>query len=319
MFHNLIQHRLNKLRFGWHCRSILDTPPIRIRPAPIRIVSMVRSRDRMMYLVAIKSFYRHLPGGEIVIMDDGTLTGQDRNLLRHHLGEPRFIRVDSIVTAPCPTGGCWERLLHILDLSRDSYVIQMDSDMLATGPVPEVVAAIQENRAFTLNSAPNQPILDLEAAAAAVAQHSADHVQILAERALPRLPSGMGRRYVRGSAGFAGFARGGADRATAEAFSAAMEAALGRRWAEWGSEQVASNYLVCNSPGGMVLPWPKYCCFLPGVDPDRAAMLHFIGSWRFNDGVYMRKARQVIAELTGRLQAPEIHEALPAEPPHHKA
>ncbi|WP_135467506.1 hypothetical protein [Crenalkalicoccus roseus] len=299
MFQTLLR-KTRKLRFGWLCRGILDTPPIRPRPAPLRIVSMVRSQDRMMYLVAIKSFYRHLPGGEIVIIDDGTLTERDRELLRHHLGGPSFVRLESIRTDPCPRGGCWERLLHILDLSHDSYVIQMDSDTLTTGPVPEVVAAVRDNRAFTLNSGPGQPIVDLEAAAAAVADHPSDHMQILAERALPRLPAAMGRRYVRGSAGFAGFARGGATRETAEAFSAAMQAMLGARWEEWGSEQVTSNYLVCNSPGGMALPWPKYCCFYPGVAPDQATMLHFIGSWRFNDGVYVRKARQVIAELSGR-------------------
>ncbi len=300
MFENFVQHRLRKLSFNWRCRGILDTPPIRLRPAPIRIVSMVRSRDLIMYLLAIKSFYCHLPGGEIVVMDDGTLTARDREVLRRHLGGPRIMRVDSVETGTCPEGGCWERLLHILDLSRDSYVIQLDSDMLATGPVPEVVAAIQENRAFTLNSGPDYRIVDLEAAAAEAARSKDDHVQVLSERALPRLPPGMGRLYVHGSAGFAGFARGGPGREVAEAFSLAMQAALGQRWAEWSSEQVASNYLVCNSPGGMVLPWPKYCCFYPDVVPDEAVMLHFIGTHRFNDGVYLRKARRVVAELADR-------------------
>jgi hypothetical protein len=107
----------------------------------------------------------------------------------------------------------------------------------------------------------------------------------------------MGRRYVRGSAGFAGFARGGASRQDAEAFSAAMEASIGSRWNEWGTEQVASNYLVSNSPNGMALSWPKYACHFPDVEAKAATMMHFVGSWRWDHGTYSRWAKQVIGEL----------------------
>lgn len=302
---NDVRRKLAKKRFDWLCRRILDTPPIQPRPAPVRVVSMVRTHDVRMYLIAVKSLYRFLPGGEIVIMDDGTLTGPDRALLRRHLGEPSFVQASAVPNGPCPRGGTWERLLHILDLSRDSYVIQLDSDMLAVAPIPEVVAAVRDNVAFTLGSQENLSMVELETAAADVADADAELTQILAERTLPLLPAGLGRRYVRGSSGFAGFARGGSSRRVAEAFSAAMQASMGQRWSEWGTEQVASNYLVANSPNGSVLPWPKYCCFYPGVAEDEAAALHFIGTWRFQRGVYVDKARRVIAELKGpRAAAP---------------
>ncbi|WP_301589775.1 hypothetical protein [Sabulicella glaciei] len=282
---------------------MLKTPPLQIKPARLRIVSMVSGADHLMYLLAIKSFYRHLLGGEIVIMDDGTLTERHRALFRRHLGSPRFVRMDSIATAACPKGGCWERLLYILDLSRDSYVIQLDSDMLATGPIPEVLEAIRENRAFTLNTGSDQVISSLEdvASAARLPPSGPPHIQVLAERSLPHLPAGMGRRYVRGSAGFAGFACNDTNRQAVEAFSTAMQGLTGPRWAEWGTEQVASNYLVANSPGGVALPWPRYSCFF-GDNPDEAlasaAMLHFLGTWRWHEGTYLRLAKQVIAEMT---------------------
>lgn len=286
-----------KARFGWRCRAILATPPIRLRPAPVRIVSMVSRYDVTMYLIAIKSLYRYLPGGSIVVIDDGTLRKADRALLHQHLGPIPIVGLAALDSGACPSGGCWERLLHILDLSADSYVIQLDSDTLVTAPVPEIVAAIRDNVAFTLGSGPEFHIVDLDAAAAAVVSYNPEYTQIAAELALPRLPAAFGRRYVRGSAGFAGFARGGATRANAEAFSVAMQALLQRRWTEWGTEQVASNYLVSNSPGGQVLPWPKYCCFRPDADYAAASMLHFIGSWRFQRGVYADRARRVIDEL----------------------
>ena len=74
-----------------------------------------------------------------------------------------------------------------------------------------------------------------------------------------------------------------------------MRRLTGTRWDEWGTEQVASNYLVANLPGTLVLPFPDY------GTPDRIAsrprFLHFIGSQRFTTGCYARTARAVIGEI----------------------
>jgi hypothetical protein len=284
--------------FDWRCRAILRTPPIRPRPAPVAIVSMVRTEHLRMYLLAIKSFYRYLPGGAVIVLDDGSLTAADKALLRAHVGGLTITDLASLPTAPCPRGGCWERLLHILDLSADRYVVQLDSDVLAFGAIPDVLAAIAGNVAFTLNSGEGMGIETVEQAAARVAGYGSEHLQPWVERHLPALPpEAGGRLYVRGSAGFAGFARGGCTRQDAEAFSTAMQRMLGPRWAEWGSEQIASNYLVANAPGGQVLPWPTYACFDEALDPAQSSLLHFVGSWRFSRGVYADRARRVIGEL----------------------
>jgi hypothetical protein len=268
-----------------------------------------------MYLVAIKSFYRQLPGGAITIIDDGSLTARQRDTLRRHLGVPEIIRIDSIPAGRCPRGGCWERLLHILDRSAETYVVQLDADTLTSRPLPEVVSAINENRSFTLKGGGSAEIVDLDTAARQVAQRDPRYMQIRAEQALPRLAAGLGRFYVRGSAGFAGFARGGAGREQAEAFSDAMQAMLGDSWTEWGSEQITSNFLVANAPGGQALPWPEYCCFMPGVEADAASFLHFIGSSRFDDGVYVRKSRKVVAELLDEAPDRPAQGAIPSGHP----
>jgi hypothetical protein len=284
--------------FDWQCRGILDTPPLRARQAPLCIVSMVRSEHLRMYLLAIKSFYRYVPGGEIVVLDDGSLTAADRAVLVAHLPDATVTKLADIPTAPCPTGGCWERLLYILDRSDKNYVIQLDSDVLASDAIPEVTEAIARNTSFTLNSGGGMGIETLEEAAARVAGDGEQHLQSAAEQKLLRLPpEAGGRLYVRGSAGFAGFARGHHDRRQAEVFSVAMQGLLGPRWAEWGSEQIASNYLIANSPGGTVLRWPTYACFEPNLDPSLSRLLHFVGSWRFDRGVYAARARRLIAEL----------------------
>lgn len=292
-----IRRRLAQARFDLACRGIRATGPLRPRPAPIRVVSMVGTHDVAMYLVAVKSFYARIPGGEIVVLDDGTLTADDRVTLGRHLGAPRIERIADVATGACPRGGCWERLLRIIELSADSYVIQLDSDVLTLGPLPEVASAIAANVSFTLASSPDAAIVDVEAAAAAVADGDPRELQFAAEQALPALPAGLGRRYVRGSAGFAGFGRGTSTRALAEAFSVAMQQRLGDRWSEWGTEQVASNWLAANAPGGQLLPWHRYRCFYGEALPAEAALVHFIGTWRYRDGVFVARAREVIAAM----------------------
>lgn len=292
-----LTRRLGRLSYRWLCAGALRTPPLRPRPAPLRIVSMLRHDDVLMYLLAIKSFYRRIDGGEIIVLDDGTLTDADRAILHEHIEAFQIVRIDDIDTGPCPRGGAWERLLYILDQSRESYVVQLDADILTTGPLQDVVAATRGNRAFTLRGGPGEAVVDLPAAAAQVSGLDPRYLQIRAELALPGLPAELGRLYIRGSAGFAGFARGGPGRDIAEAFSTRMEAMMGRAWHGWGTEQVTSNFIVANSPDPVALPWPTYCCFEPPCDGSGAHLVHFVGTWRFQRGVYIRQSRAAIAEL----------------------
>jgi hypothetical protein len=289
--------RLGRLSYQWLCAGALRTPPLRHRPAPLRIVSMLRHNHVLMYLLAIKSFYRRIDGGTIAVLDDGTLTETDRKILHEHIEALQIVRIDEVATGPCPQGGTWERLLFILDHAPESYIVQLDADILTTGPLPDVVAAIRANRAFTLRGGSDETVVDLPAAAARISHLDARHLQIRAELMLPQLPAELGRLYIRGSSGFAGYARGGPGRGMAEAFSTRMEAMLGRAWHEWGTEQVTSNFVVANSPDPLALPWPTYCCFEPTCDGTGADLIHFIGTWRYQRGVYIRKSRAVIAEL----------------------
>src|SRR3546814_16530957 len=102
------------------------------------------------YLVAAKSLHHHLKRGRMVIMDDGTLTDRDRSLLRQHLDNPQIISIRDIDTGPCARGGTWERLLTILDLCADAYVIQLDSDTVTIGPVPHIQKETAVNSSFPL-------------------------------------------------------------------------------------------------------------------------------------------------------------------------
>jgi hypothetical protein len=255
---------------------------------------MVSHRDLIIYLVAIKSFYRRLGQGEVVIIDDGTLTQSDRTILERHLGRPDIIRVNEVQTGRCPKGGTWERLLTILDMSKQFFVIQLDSDTVTLGEVPEVLECVRLNRSFTLGTSSGREFVNLVQASGMVRDEQGSHMQIAAEKNLFRIKNPEGRRYVRGSSGFAGFARGLGSRDEAAEFSDQMTSFIGHKWNEWGSEQVTSNYVVANSPGAIVLPHPKYTCFWNQTDPGDSTFVHFIGTHRFDRGVYARESKAFI-------------------------
>lgn len=306
---NRIVNKLNRL---WKershraaARAVLDTPPVVPADDGLVLFSMIGTRVLLPYLVAVKSLHAKLKRGRIVILDDGTLTDADRDILAAHLGRPRIISIGDVDTGPCPRGGTWERLLTILDVRATDYVIQLDSDTVTLGDVPEIAEAIARNRSFTLRGDPDSRLLSFAEMAAkteddAFLFNPDAHVQGAIESGLDRvaLPMRANPLYVRGCSGFAGFARGGDGRSLAEAFSIEAEQLLGaERWSRWGSEQVTSNMVIANEPDALLLPYDHYLNFWDEGVPSDARFVHFIGSYRFSGSAYIDATRASIARL----------------------
>ncbi|HEY4123181.1 MAG TPA: hypothetical protein VGM36_01125, partial [Rhizomicrobium sp.] len=201
-------------------------------------------------------------------------------------------------------GNTWERLAHSIDVCQTSFVIQLDSDILTVGEIDDVKKAIEDNRSFILgtwNGLKTVPVTEASDFADKLSPAASKHVQSLCERSLRKIADPeKKRRYVRGSSGFYGFARGAVSRSEAAGFCREMLEIVGERFHEWGSEQFASNYLVANAPNSLVLPYPRYACFGPELDPGVPSLFHFIGAFRFTRGVYANRARQVVRELNQR-------------------
>jgi len=290
-------------RHGRAAARVLATPPRVPGDDGLILFSMIGTRVLAPYLVAAKSLHHHLGRGRFVVLDDGTLTASDRAALAHHLGNPRVLALSDIDTGPAPRGGTWERLLTILDLRAGDYVIQLDSDTVTMGPVPEVVAAIDAARSFTLFGDANSAGLGVLPVAGFVSLHHAPdprvsaHVQtrieaVLADVAIP------GLKYIRGCSGFAGFAPSDAGRSLAEAFSREAERLLGpAKWSEWGSEQVTSNMVIANDLDPASLPYDRYTNFWnTPLGPD-VAFAHFVGTYRHHGRAYLDATRAAIAAL----------------------
>ena len=300
MFYKL-KDRLRRARFAWRVHDILDTPPVVMgsRAAPV-VLSQLQHKDMLMYLAAIKSFAMHIPPKAVHVVDDGSLTAGDRELLTRHVPGMEFHALADCREPGLPTGGTWERLIAIARLSQSQYVIQLDADTLAVGPLDEVAAAVGDGRAFTIGTWDGQEIEaaseTAQRARGRVAQPS-PHVQIVAEAHFDQVRTPEILKYVRGCSGFAGFQSGPGKIELMRDLSAQMQQLIGDKWRDWGSEQVMSNLLVANQPGARVLPHPDYTdC--EKMQPGKTRFVHFIGTCRFRGMQYADMINRVDWRVT---------------------
>ena len=284
-------------RFNRAISGILDTPPLVLQDAPWTFVSMVSPRDVPMYVLSMKAFYRRVGQGRAIAIIDRDTPQDSLETMRRHIQGIEFKVLEDIETGPCQRGGTWERILHILDLAEDRYIVQIDADVLAVADdVSEVVACMEANQAFT--TADRHVLHSMRDAAELARGIQGNYIGEVSERLFDQYPGHETLRYVRGSSGLAGFARGGFPRSEMERFHREMEKLVGEtRWKEWGTEQCASNFAVANSPGAVVLPYPAYASYAGTTPHPDTKCFHFIGTWRFDNGVFAGHGQREIAAL----------------------
>jgi hypothetical protein len=294
MFYN----QKNQLRRWWFdltTQGVLRSPPLILgdAAAPL-LLSQLQHKDVLMYLAAVKSFSGQLPPAGVHVVDDGSLTQEDRELLQRHIPRIQFHALDAFREPGLPQGACWERLIAIAQLSQTQYVIQLDADTLTLGEVSEVASAVRGGQSFAIGTWDDQEIESVIERAQRTRKRLGDgraHIQMLAEANFDRLQDAANLKYVRGCAGFSGFAPGAGKLDLMLSLSAQMQALLGERWMEWGSEQVMSNLVVANQPGAIVLPHPAYAdC--QKMREGTTRFIHFIGTCRFQGGIYAKLIRQ---------------------------
>lgn len=299
-----LRRNWHKARFDAVAQRVFDTPPLRMTGDSPVFVSQLCERDVAAYLLAIKSLYRRIGEGRVCIIDDGSLTADCRALLAQHVPRLDVVDIRTIDTGPCPRGGTWERLCKIVEMAEGQYVIQVDADTLTVGDVPEVRDCWRQGRSFLLGTGSGRAVLPAAEVARMVQGWIRHHgwtelsLSVAAEAALDQLPDPRSVSYVHASSGFAGFARGAVKIDDLYRFSDQMSALLGRtRWATWGSEQIASNYVLANAPRAIVLRYPRYACVEPGTVVKDSAFLHFIGSYRYETSLYRRSALSLLSAI----------------------
>jgi hypothetical protein len=114
------------------------------------------------------------------------------------------------------------------------------------------------------------------------------------------VPGAEELQYIRGCAGFAGFAKSAGGRALAERFAVDAGRAVGSRFNEWGSEQAASNFVVANDPDPIQLPYDRYTNHWEEKLPPDPAFVHYIGTYRYDRGSYVVSTYRAISTLKQR-------------------
>lgn len=296
---NKIKRKLDRAWFNFRCAGIYKTPPVKCDSSSnVLIVSQLHHPDLTMYMLAAKSFARYVKPQGFVIVDDG-LDAEDKRILSAHFECIQFIPRADMNSNNCPTGGCWERFLTLAKKNKSHYVIQLDSDTLTFAEPTEVIQSIATGRSFTLGTNSGKHFVTLHEASQRAHADYDEHVQNHAERALGDYPDTANLRYVRGCAGFTGFAPGKLSISGIEKFSLQMQQLVGaQKWHEWGSEQVASNFMVSNVEDSIVLPVDRYPFWKPGLDISQAALIHFFGTFRFIGGMYVRQGLRLIKQLS---------------------
>jgi hypothetical protein len=169
----------------------------------------------------------------------------------------------------------------------------------------EVAAAIDANRSFTLGGGVNDARLGFMTIPQMIRDIYPNgplypHIQSVIEAALRDVPGAEELKYIRGCAGFAGFSKSAGGRALAERFAMDAGHAVGPRFAEWGSEQAASNFVVANDADPIQLPYDRYTNHWEEALPSDPAFIHYIGTYRYDRGSYVASTERAIRQLEQR-------------------
>ncbi|BCN27300.1 hypothetical protein VYA_44920 (plasmid) [Vibrio alfacsensis] len=299
----------NLIKFNKALANVIDTPPISsVDHSDVLLVSQVHHAAVKMSLVAIKSFIQKFGDCKIELINDGSLTDSDLSLLTSHIKNVIIVNIEDIDRLSCPKGGCWERLCYLLKRTEDYYVIQLDSDTVTIGAVPEIRQQVDNNRGFTIGGPmfPDPVPIDYMSKLAESWKNS--HVQAKAESNLSALKVLNITHYLRGCAAFTGFPKGSHLQTLLPEVSEIMEKQLGKAtWSEWGTEQFSSNVMQSLCEHSQILKWPKYHNHgfpsyetkKPGLNGylGKVSLIHFIGPTRFSNDLYTQAIQHTIQSL----------------------
>lgn len=303
-----IKHYKSKLEhkiFDIQLREVLTLPPLKRekKEAELCVLSMLCKRDFIQYLLSIYSFVQFIQPTKIVIVNDGSLTEWQLNLLKTKIPDIEILIGTDYIDERLPTYTSWRRMLALESYVANYYVIQLDADIISQHNLNEVYDAYRQNRSFILGTEQGQLISADEAKSIALSRYKPTdkHVQQLAENNMDIIKEIGFNKYYRGCAGFAGYAKGSFSKETLVDISSCMFKRIGDTWRNWGSEQVCANILLANQKNSIQLPLENY----DSVQRfnTKLKLIHFIGSIRFKDGLYAKLAHKTFKAMKQNLCA----------------
>lgn len=295
-----IAHEIQRRAFSRSIRARFALPPVEKDSHGPIVVSMVSKRDLQNYLVAIRTFSRSISPSRVIVLDGGRIDESDATQIRSAIPFAELISVDEVDLTGLQRGGTWERLALIAHLSECGYVIQLDADTLTLGELSVVGKCIDSGTPFVLRGDRHgSDVVTVSQASERAARANGSHVQTVFEQRLSRFADDPNLRYIRGCSAFTGFPQGSITPASLRAVFARLQPLCEDRWKEWGTEQITANFILANLPDTVALSPEMYATFTGqrAEELRMADFIHFIGTYRYRDGIYVKFAKERLQAL----------------------
>lgn len=304
-----LRRRLNALRYRLAASGVIDTPPTPCDPgARCTLHTMLGRDDRLMYLVAVKSFLRFRPPIRVAVHSDGSLTPEDEALFRQHVPGIRVVaakeaddraqrELNPFLTEWRRRDASWRRVIDTELWCETPQRIIMDADIL-TLHRPDAVIDWAAGP-----SIPSRPLMfgsvDPTPGGPLPEGHGKRHIQDVFRERLVQVGEAAGRPaefYQGGTSGYYGCTREISLGQIEHMIRAGLTA--GVPMSEWGGEQCLVVYLLSTSDP-LRLDVRKYFNFAPeSIDRlGEAAVVHFYGTFRYYRWIYPRLTAEVVRDL----------------------
>lgn len=261
--------------------GVLDTPPVAGRADGLVLFAPIGCATLLPAMVALKSLWHPLRRGRVALLDDGTLTAEDRAVLAHHFADPQILDAETVRGTGFPAGRGWASLLAMLDGRSGEYWLRVTHDTVTLGDVPEITAAIGANRSLTDLAPGDGP-------------HAPVPFPDIFETSSPNADRW---RYVDAGGGLLGLAAGQTGRGPAEAALALLPASAPRH-AATETQRRAAGFVIANETAPVCLPRDLYRQWEMGEDwRVGPAFLHFETPQIGYDNAWTGASRAAIAML----------------------
>lgn len=312
----VLNKRGDKFLFG----GVERTAPIASNPsAATGVHTAVPHKYLYAYLTAAKSFLRYQEDVAVYVHDDGSLTAEDKQLIRRHIPGAKVIdrawadsefakRVNDEFLSK--VRGSYTSYLKLFDptlVSTNERILIVDTDVLFLKEPAEIMkwtgsgGSSWYHRSGPWKKPNGHAPTPGEAVAAPAPQAPQKHIQQLVVESIPAINGALGTSYefVHGfNSGLIGYDRGTIDYKRLKALLNHLFGLFGERIFRWGSEQTMHGLVLCGS-GAQALPMDKYMVYteVSSGQARAAHFVHFIGEFRYHQMLYPRLAREVIHQL----------------------